>query len=337
MKKKYFILFLSLCVIGIVFSIIFSITVGAVSIPFGKTVDTLINFFLSNPLNDDPTTNIIINFRFPRAIMAVLIGAGLSLGGVIMQAVTKNNLADPYILGISSGASAGAVIAIVLDVISVYTGAFVGALVACALVFMLFSFDKDKTVTKIVLIGVAVSALFNAINTYVITTAKNAEKVRNATFWSMGSLGGATWKAIPPILIVLIIIVLISLSFNRELDGLALGDDDASMLGYPVNKIRKIAMILISLLTAVIVAKTGIIGFVGLVVPHIARKISGYAHKYLIPVSLVIGSLLLLWADTISRILIRPEEMPIGVITAFIGVPFFLWIMRQKGRNYDRN
>lgn len=314
---------------------ILSISVGAVDISIDKILETFHYFFINKTMPAGASANIILNFRLPRSLIALLVGAGLSLSGIIMQSITQNDLADPYILGISSGASAGAVIAIVLNLFSVYIGAFCGALLACLLVFIIFSWDKDKSATKIVLIGVAVSALFNAINTYVITTADNAEKVRNAAFWAMGSLGGARWHIVPALAIVVLLASFIAFLFHNELDGLALGDDQALLLGYPVEIIRKSGMLLVTLLMAVMVSKTGIIGFVGLVVPHIARLFVGKQHKKLIPAGILIGSFLMLCADTLCRVIIKPQEMPIGVITAFMGAPFFIWILKKKGNAYD--
>lgn len=285
---------------------------------------------------------IIWEIRIPRAILAVISGAGLAICGVLMQCVTKNPIADPYILGLASGASTGAVFMIVLGgasigIATISGGAFIGALLCSVLVFIIGTqYGKSSSTTRLILTGLAISTIFSALTDLIISTAKNATQVKSALFWSMGSLGGGTWDVLLIPLIVLIITMIISVGLSKSLDLLLFGDENAIMLGMNINRIKSIIVIITSILTSVLVSITGAIGFVGLIVPHISRVFCGNNHKKLLISSALIGAIFLLCCDILAKNAFYPKDMPIGIITSLIGGPFFLWMLTNKGYSFKK-
>ena len=286
------------------------------------------------------TQNIIWEIRLPRVLLGAICGAGLALCGVLMQCVTKNPIAEPYILGISSGASCGAVAVIVLGgmsslgINSVTTGAFVGSLISGILVFAIGTqMGKTTSTTRLVLSGMAISTIFSALTNLLIYSAENSNQAKSALFWTVGSLGGAKWAVLLFPFIVLVVVMIVSLIMCKSLDILLLGDDSAIILGINIKLIKSIILILATLLTSSLVAITGAIGFIGLVVPHICRTIAGSDHKKLIALSSLIGAIFLIASDIIARGLFPPIEIPIGIITSLVGGPFFLYLICK--RNYS--
>lgn len=280
--------------------------------------------------------NIIWNVRVPRVILAFITGASLSLVGITMQTITKNNLAEPYILGISSGASAGAVSVIILGnsysflkLISIEQGAFIGAILSIYAVFFISSKQVFKG-SSLILTGVGVSAFFSACTTVIIYSSKNNSQLVTAMFWMTGSLSSASWDELFYPCLFLFVIFTAMIAYSHELDIFLMGESNAKALGINTSFIKLFLIILSTLLTSVIVSLTGIIGFVGLVIPHISRKIIGYKHKSLTIFSVFAGGIFLVLSDTFARTYFSPEEMPIGVITAFYGTPLFLWIIRKN-------
>lgn len=281
------------------------------------------------------TANIVWNIRAPRVILAFVTGASLSIVGLIMQTITKNNLAEPYILGISSGASTGAVAVIVLSntytflkLITIEQGAFIGAFISIVIVFFINSkqfFNKNS----LILTGVGVSAFFMACTNVIIYSSKNNSQLVTAMFWMTGSLSSASWENIAYPAIVLVVMLLALLLYSYELDILLMGEINARTLGVNIKWIKLFLILLSTLLVSLVVSVTGIIGFIGLVVPHIARKLVGYKHRNVTLFSTFIGGIFLVISDTVARSYFSPEEMPIGVITAFCGTPLFLWIIRK--------
>ena len=268
--------------------------------------------------------------------MAFIVGAGLSLCGVLMQALTKNPLADPYVLGISSGASAGAVSVIILGWFSflggyaVIFGATLGAAAAICLSLSIASLKGRITSTQLVLAGIATSALFSATTNLIVYGFNNgSDKTKMALYWMVGSLSGATWSRVKYVFIVAAVTMILIILVSRDLDVLLLGDDVAETLGADTRRIKLLIILASTVLTGVVVSVSGVIGFVGLVVPHIMRGFVGSVHKRLIPVSILGGGLFAMIADLISRVIIAPEELPIGVIAAFFGAPFFLYLIRK--------
>lgn len=277
---------------------------------------------------------IIWEVRFPRVLLSMICGAGLAVCGVLMQCVTKNPIADPYILGLASGASTGAVFVIVLGGVglaSVSMGAFMGTLLCSVLVFVIGTeMGRNTSTTRLILSGLAISTIFTALTDLIISLAKNASQVKSALFWTMGSLGGATWEVLPLPFIILCLVVFIVLGISKSLDLLLFGDDNATMLGMNVNLVKTFIVVIASLLTSVLVSATGAIGFLGLMVPHIARILIGNGHRKLIPVAAVTGAIFLMCCDLFAKNAFYPKDLPIGIITSLIGGPFFLWMLTDK-------
>jgi iron complex transport system permease protein len=296
-------------------------------------------------LNAGSLMNIIWQIRFPRVLTAMLVGAGLSLCGTLMQASVKNPLADPYILGISSGASLGATFAILvgfgaaglLSQISVAAGAFVGAFGASLAVLTLAGAGGKLSSVKLVLAGMVINALCNAFSNFIIYFANNAEGIKTVTFWTMGSLASAKWEKLPLLSVLVAAAILLGFSQFRILNAMLLGDEAALTLGINITACRRAYMVSSSLITGVIVAYCGMIGFVGLIVPHLARGIVGSDHRRLLPAAVLTGSLFLLWADLIARIVLAGTEIPIGIITAMIGAPVFVAMLVKKGYGFGRS
>lgn len=280
---------------------------------------------------------IIWEIRFPRVIMSFMVGAGLSLCGIMMQALTKNSLADPYVLGISSGASAGAVAVIMYGWFAwagqfhIVVGASIGAFISIFIAMKVSSVDNRITSAQLVLAGIAVSTLFSAITNFMIYYKQTgSDKVKTAMYWMMGSLSGASWGTVGYVFIVFIICVMISMLLAGSFDVLMLGDDAATTLGVDLRRLKISIIVICTILTGAIVSVSGVIGFVGLVVPHITRSIVGPKHGRLIPASILFGGLFVILCDTITRVVVAPEEIPIGVLTALFGAPFFLFLIRKN-------
>lgn len=320
------------------------ITFGSVNIDVDITFKSLVNNLLSKEVFartwDSNIDSIVFKLRLPRLFLAIIGGGALALVGILMQTLTRNSLADPYILGISSGASAGATLSIVIGAFSflgnlgIAFGAFLGAVLSSIMVFQISGVTRVYSKTRLILTGVAVSSIFTAITTFIITYAKNDSLVKNAVFWTVGSLSGANYNQVKVALIVTSITVVTSMLIHRDLDAMLLGEAVARNIGINTKLIIRYIMIASTLLTGTIVAFTGIIGFVGLLVPHIARNMVGSSHKRLIPFGIVIGAILMVITDTVARTILSPQEVPIGVITAFLGGPFFLYLMHKNTYNF---
>lgn len=283
------------------------------------------------------TEQILWSIRVPRILTAFVVGAGLSLCGILMQALTKNPLADPYVLGVSHGASAGAVSVIMYGYLSflggygTMAGAFAGAALSIALSLRIATIRNRVTATQLVLAGIAVSALFGAVTNFMIYhTRTGSDKVKTATYWMMGSLSGASWEKLRYAVIAFALCFVCILLLSRSLDVLLLGDDVAVTVGVDTERLKRIVILLATLLTGVIVSISGTIGFVGLTIPHITRSIVGTKHRRLVPASALTGGTFLVVADILSRVTVAPEELPIGVVSAFFGAPFFLYLIRRS-------
>lgn len=338
-----------LLAILLVISIVLGVALGSVTIPFGE-VWRIMLYKLAEILGlerfvqlgeiRESTQNIVWFLRAPRVILGMLVGAGLTLSGVGMQAFTKNPLAEPYVLGISSGASLGAVLAMVVGVylpigkLSISTGAFLGALFSIILVYTLAkSRDGGVTPIRLVLVGVAISSLCSAFTNYIVYTAPDDAAVREATFWMLGGLGSAKWADLPPLAILILPCFITMLAMAKPLNAMMMGDSSAVTLGVNLNRIRQILILITALLTATSVSVSGCIGFVGLVIPHLVRSIVGPDHKRLIPLSALCGAIFMIWVDVGARMIHRPTEIPVGILTAFLGAPLFLWMI--KVRRYE--
>ncbi|MEX3777080.1 FecCD family ABC transporter permease [Pseudomonas sp. MYb118] len=284
--------------------------------------------YVLNPIDE----GIVWNYRLTRALVAAACGAGLATCGVILQSLLRNPLADPYLLGISAGASTGAVLVALLGVgaglLTLSTGAFVGAMAAFALVVALARVSGSSSGTgQIILAGIAGSQLFNALTAFLITKSASSEQARGILFWLLGNLSGVRWPSVWLAVPVAIAGLVVCLWHRRALDAFTFGVDSAASLGIAVQRVQLVLIGCAALVTAVMVSIVGSIGFVGLVIPHAARLMLGTGHSRLLPVSALGGALFLIAADVLSRTLIKGQVIPVGVITALVGAPVFALIL----------
>lgn len=274
--------------------------------------------------------SVVWDLRLSRALVAALAGAGLALCGAILQALLRNPLAEPFVLGISAGASTGAVCVIILGIgagsLTLSAGAFAGAFAAFGVVALL-SNGATSGPNHTILAGVAASQLFNALTSYIVTTSGNAEQARNVMFWLLGSFGGVRWPDVQLLLVTVLPGLALCVYMARALDAFTFGDEDAAALGVPVGRIRLVLFAMTAVMTATIVSMVGAIGFVGLVVPHAARFVVGPMHMRLLPACAIIGAIFMVTADIVSRVIVAQQTVPIGVVTALVGVPFFAIIL----------
>ncbi|WP_410494092.1 FecCD family ABC transporter permease [Devosia sp. BK] len=311
--------------------------IGEMPIPLDTTFLAVTNKFGWTAADLDPIhQSVIWDYRLSRALVAACCGAGLALCGAILQSLLRNALAEPYVLGVSAGASTGAVAIMILGfgsgVLTLSAGAFVGAFAAFIFVALL-SDGARAGAGKTILAGVAASQLFNALTSYVVSTSGNAQQARDVMFWLLGSFGGVRWPEFYLALTVVIVGFLVCIYFAKALDAFAFGDDAAASLGIPVDTVRVVLFAVTALLTATIVSMVGSIGFVGLVVPHAARFIVGPSHMRLLPTCLVTGAIFMVLADIVSRVILPQQVLPIGVVTALVGVPFFSVILYRSQRS----
>ncbi|MFN8168416.1 MAG: iron ABC transporter permease [Candidatus Nanopelagicales bacterium] len=293
---------------------------------------------LGLPSGEVPATvdAVLWQVRFPRIALAVLVGACLGLAGAVMQGVFANPLAEPGTVGVSAGAAVGAVVAIVtgaaaLSLAVVPVAAFVGGVVTTLVVHRLARADGRTEVVTLLLTGIGVNALAGAVIGWCTFVSDDAQ-LRSITFWSLGSVGLATWPTVLAVLPFAVVGVVLAPRLARSLDLLALGDRPAAHLGLDVERVRRRSILLVALLTAAAVAAAGIVGFVGLVVPHLVRLVAGPLHGVLLPASALGGALLVLLADLVGRTAAAPAEIPLGVVTALVGAPVFLWLVRRARR-----
>ncbi|MFE5258744.1 FecCD family ABC transporter permease [Streptomyces coelicoflavus] len=290
---------------------------------------------------DEVTTyQIIWQIRTPRVLLAALVGAGLSAVGVAIQAMVRNALADPFVLGVSSGASVGAVGVTVtgglatLGIHAVSVGAFAGALVASLLVYVASSSGGALSPLRLVLTGVAMSLGFQAVMSLIVYFVPDGEATSTVLYWTMGSFGAATWGALPVVAVVVTAGLALLYRYGRVLDVLSLGDETAASLGVGPDRHRKALLVVVSLVTGVMVAVSGAIAFVGLVMPHVVRMVVGATHARVLAVAPLVGAVFMVWVDLAARTLVAPRELPLGVITALVGVPVFVALMRRRGYTF---
>lgn len=285
----------------------------------------------------DPALDAIVwQLRLPRVLLALIVGGGLAVVGVAMQALVRNPLAEPYILGLSSGAAAGAATfylgylpGFLMAALSLPVAAFLGGLGTITLVYLVARTGSGLSVTRLLLAGVAMSALMASITSFVMLTSPEPNRMRAILFWLMGSLSATRWDmlALPAITTGLGAVLLLGLA--RPLDAMLLGEEPARALGVPVERLKHLLIGLSALLTGVLVAYSGAIGFVGLIIPHAVRSIVGVSHRRVIPLCLLAGGLFLVWADLAARSVLPGQDLPVGIATAMAGVPFFLILLRK--------
>ena len=289
------------------------------------------------PLLDETADRIVWQLRMPRVLLALLVGGGLSIIGVAMQTLVRNPLAEPYILGISSGAAAGAALfflgflpPLLSQTLSLPLAAFIGGLLSITVVYMVARTGSRVSVARLLLAGVAMSSFMAAITAFVTYASPNPQKLQAVLFWLLGSFSSTHWDLLPLPAIVTGGGLLLMIGLARTLDAMLMGDEPAHSLGVPVEATKRLLIVLAALVTGILVASSGAIGFVGLIVPHAVRTVVGVTHRRLVPLSFLAGALFLLWADVAARVLLPAEELPVGVITAFCGVPFFLVLLRRS-------
>ncbi|MEV5829782.1 iron ABC transporter permease [Spirillospora sp. NPDC052242] len=286
------------------------------------------------------TYQIVWQIRTPRVLLAALVGAGLSAVGVAIQAIVRNALADPFVLGVSSGASVGAVSVAVtgglagLGVYAMSAGAFAGALAASLLVYLAALGRGGLSPLRLVLTGVAMSLGFQALMSVIVYFAPDGEASSMILYWTMGGFGAASWGALPVVAAVVLPGVFVLHRYGRVLDALALGDETAASLGVGPDRHRRILLLLVSLITGAMVAVSGAIGFVGLVMPHLVRMVVGAVHARVLAVAPLTGAIFMVWVDLASRTVVAPRELPLGAITALVGVPVFIGLMRRRAYSF---
>ncbi|SDI61050.1 iron complex transport system permease protein [Pseudomonas abietaniphila] len=319
-------------------AIMAGVAIGETSISLPVIAQVLANkLWAAGYLVDPIDEGIVWNYRLTRAIVAAACGAGLAISGVVLQSLLRNPLADPYLLGISAGASTGAVLVAIIGVgagaISLSTGAFAGAMAAFALVALLARASRGQTAAgQIILAGIAGSQLFNALTSFLITRSANAEQARGILFWLLGNLSGVRWSSVSLAVPVVLFGLVVCLWHRRSLDAFTFGADSAASLGIPVRRVQASLIATTALITAVMVSIVGSIGFVGLVVPHAVRMVTGVRHGRLLPLSALSGALFMIAADALSRTVIKGQVLPIGVITALVGAPVFALILIRGNR-----
>lgn len=334
----------SALIVGLVlFSVVatlIAVSLGSTRLPLGTTAGVIGNHlfpFWIGPVGTPIDNQIIWDLRLPRALLAIIVGGGLALVGTVLQAVVRNPLADPYLLGVSGGAAFGAVAVLVLGSAAVggapvSVAAFAGGLMASIIVYLLAQRSGRITPTRLILSGVAVAYLFQAGYSYLLLTAPSPQGIQGVLFWLMGSLAIVRWDGLLLPTLVLTFGAIVLMMQARPLNALLVGDEAATAVGVDVQRLRVWMIVMTSLLTGLMVAVSGAIAFVGLIVPHLARLIVGSEHRRVLPVALLVGAGFVQVVDTLARTVRPPVELPLSILTAAVGVPFFLWLLRRRGR-----
>ncbi|WP_235038865.1 FecCD family ABC transporter permease [Kibdelosporangium aridum] len=325
--------------VALIVSIAAGIALGPTVVPVDEVLRYLQAALTGGTITADELSSytIVWEVRTPRVLLAVLVGAGLSVVGVVIQALVRNALADPFVLGISSGASVGATAVVVfgvfasLGVYALSAAAFLGALGASVLVYMAAMSKAGLTPLRLVLTGIALAYGFQAVMSVLVFLAPDGQAARTVLFWLMGSLGGANWGSLPIAGVAVLLAMVVLLRNSRPLDVLAMGDETAASLGVDAARLRRWLFVLTAAVTGLLVAVSGAVGFVGLVMPHLVRIVVGSGHRRVLAVAPLAGAVFMVWTDLVARTLVAPEELPLGVITAVIGVPVFITLMRRRG------
>ncbi|MFE6222741.1 MULTISPECIES: iron ABC transporter permease [unclassified Streptomyces] len=327
---------------GLLLSVVCGAGLGASGLSWGQVLRFLWAGLTGGAISADEVAayTIVWELRFPRAVLAGVVGAGLAAIGVAVQAMVRNALADPFVLGISSGAAVGANAVLLfgafgaLGLWALSTAAFLSALLAMALVYAIARTAGGLTPLRLVLTGTAMYYGFSAVTAFMVFAAERGEAARSAMMWLLGSLGGASWASVP-IAAGAVLAGLAHLMVSaRRLNALAMGDETAAALGVDAGRLRKELFLVCAAVTGAVVAVSGAIGFIGLMVPHAARMLVGADHRRLLPVAALSGAVLLIWVDILSRVVLAPVELPVGVLTAVIGVPCFVLLMRRRSYTF---
>ncbi|BAM27234.1 putative membrane protein [Corynebacterium ulcerans 0102] len=321
-------------------SFVVSLSFGSVDYSRSEVWEVVRQHLAGETYSDQAVDAVVWELRAPRGLLALIVGAGLALAGVTMQTLVRNPLADPYLLGISSGASVGATAVLVFGVLSGFglyslsVGALIGALVATLTVYAVTIAQGGLTPLRLILSGVVLSSAFSALASFLVFKGPDARAAQGVMFWMLGSVAGGQWNKLPiPAVVVLVAFVILMLS-SRQMDALAAGPDTAAALGVRVGLLRQGLFFVQALLVGAMVAVAGGIGFVGLVIPHLARILVGSLHRRLLPIAAVFGALFMVWVDVLARVAAPPQEIPLGVVTGVIGAPLFLVLMGRKNYHF---
>ena len=321
--------------------IVLSACVGAVQLPVGEIIDIIRHKLGNQTIPVNPVhEGLFFQIRLPRTMLCVLVGAALSVSGALMQSLFRNPIVEPGLIGTSAGSAVGAALVIVLgkenffnhlafvgDLVMPFC-AFAGGLIATLLVYYFSASFNKVNISIMILAGIAINAIANGITGFLAYMARDPQ-ARSITFWNLGSLSGATWKVVLMVAVSTLLGFFLSLRFAKPLNALQLGDNEAGYLGVNTNRMKISVILINTLLVSVATAMVGIIAFVGLIVPHFLRLMKGADNRYLITGSALLGAVLLIAADMVSRTIIAPAEMPIGIVTAFVGAPVFLWLLSR--------
>ena len=318
-------------------SVAAAVSVGSAEVGFGEVYQVLAyKLFGVGSAPSAVLDRIVWRLRLPRAVLACLVGGGLSIVGVAMQTLVRNPLAEPYILGISSGATAGASLfylgflpPLLSKTLTMPVAAFAGGLASITIVYLVARNGARLSVARLLLAGVAMSALMSSLTSFVTFSSPEPDKLRAVLFWLLGSLSGARWSILPIPTVTAALGFGLMMTLARPLDAMLIGEEPAQGLGIPVEVLKRGLILLAALVTGTLVATSGAIGFVGLIVPHAVRLLVGVPHRRLVPLSFGLGAVFLCWADIAARTVLPGQELPVGILTALCGVPFFLALLRQ--------
>jgi iron complex transport system permease protein len=326
------------CTVLLLVTMTLGVAFGSVGLSPGAVWQVVISHLFGHP-TDSVADEIVWEIRLPRVLLAAVVGAALTTAGTVVQALVRNALADPYLLGVSSGASVGATAVLLfgafasLGVWALSLGSVLGALAAMATVFLVSRTSRQLAPTQLILCGVVLSALFESVTSFLIFRG-NPQATQSVLFWLLGSFGNANWTQLPIPALCLLAAIGYLIAQGRPLNALATGSEAAVSLGVDVARLRRNLFIVTSLMVGVAVAVSGVIGFVGLVVPHIVRLMVGSEHRRVLPVGVLFGAAFMVVGDLLARTIVSPQEMPIGVITAFIGAPTLIVLIRRRPYAY---
>jgi len=332
-------LFILVLLLGVMAIAIAAVSIGAASLDIGESFGAILCKFLPIEAPSSFAQVVVLQLRLPRIFMAIVTGISLGVAGAVMQGVLRNPLVSPYTLGLSSGAACGAAIAIVMGVgvfgagrYLIVINAFIFSLLTMGLVYGI-SRMRGTSVETLILAGVAMGYLFSAVISS-LKYVSGHEELREIVFWLMGGLYTTRWENVFFLVPIVAVFSLLLMRYSWDLNAMSAGEEVALSLGINVNRVRIICLTLAAVITAAVIAFTGIIGFIGLVSPHVCRMLVGSDHRYLIPSAGLMGALILLVSDTACRTIIQPTEIPVGIVTSFIGVPFFLYLLVRRKRRW---
>ncbi|MET9296479.1 iron ABC transporter permease [Streptomyces sp. NPDC003077] len=324
----------------VVLAATFGVAAGSISVPADQVWGILLHRVhpgLAEPTWSAARETIVMDVRLPRVLLAGVVGAGLAVAGMALQALVRNPLADPMLLGVSSGATVGAVVVMVFHLtlfgmFSLPVAAFIGALVALVAVYLLAQSGGRMTTVRLVLAGVATAEVLSALASFFLVTSDDPHKTQSALRWMLGGLAGTTWPMVWVPAAAVLIGTAVLLGVCRPLNLLLAGEEAAVALGLDVHRFRAALFTLVALMIGTIVAVSGQIGFVGLIMPHVVRLLVGADHRRALPAAALLGAAFLIAADLAARTFMSPEEIPVGILTALVGGPFFLWLMRRRAQ-----